>query len=106
MGLKGVGIFLWFRISDGVQVWSSQVSACLLIHVSPTPCSPLEPINDLDWTSTPDRQSILAIGFAHQVELLSQQRKTYFDDDPGWAVIWKVQIGRSVWCLWPFTSLH
>jgi hypothetical protein len=53
-----------------------------------------EHINDLDWTSTPDNQSILAIGFVHRVELLSQQCKTYFDDDPNWAVVWKIEIGR------------
>jgi hypothetical protein len=53
-----------------------------------------ETINDLDWTSTPDNQSILAVGFAHRVELLSQHCKTYFDDDPNWAVVWKIEIGR------------
>ncbi|KAG2159698.1 RAVE protein 1 C terminal-domain-containing protein [Suillus bovinus] len=51
-----------------------------------------EHINDLDWTSTPDNQSILAIGFTHHVELLCQQRKTYFNDDPAWAICWKVDI--------------
>jgi hypothetical protein len=55
-----------------------------------------EPINDLDWTSTPDNQSILAVGRAHEIELLCQQRKTYFDDGPGWSICWKIQIGRFV----------
>ncbi|KAH7928501.1 hypothetical protein BV22DRAFT_1004629 [Leucogyrophana mollusca] len=55
-----------------------------------------EPINDLDWTSTPDNQSILAVGFAHHVELLCQQRKTYFDDEPGWAMCWTIQIGTLI----------
>ncbi|KIK91309.1 hypothetical protein PAXRUDRAFT_34992 [Paxillus rubicundulus Ve08.2h10] len=55
-----------------------------------------EPIYDLDWTSTPDNQSILAVGFAHHVELLCQQRKTYFGDDPGWAICFKIEIGRYV----------
>ncbi|KAH7885922.1 RAVE protein 1 C terminal-domain-containing protein [Phlebopus sp. FC_14] len=54
-----------------------------------------EPILDLDWTSTPDNQSILAIGFTHHVDLLCQQRKTYFDDDPGWTICWKIEVGRS-----------
>ncbi|KAF9244559.1 RAVE protein 1 C terminal-domain-containing protein [Melanogaster broomeanus] len=55
-----------------------------------------EPIYDLDWTSTPDNQSILAVGFAHHVELLCQQRKTYFGDDPGWAICFKIEVGRYV----------
>ncbi|KIJ68609.1 hypothetical protein HYDPIDRAFT_24869 [Hydnomerulius pinastri MD-312] len=55
-----------------------------------------EPIHDLDWTSTPDNQSILAVGFTQHVELLCQQRKTYFDDDPGWAICFKVEVGKYV----------
>ena len=53
-----------------------------------------DPIRDLDWTATPDNQSILAVGFAHRVELLCQQRATYFDETPGWGLCWKVDIGR------------
>lgn len=55
-----------------------------------------EPIYDLDWTSTPDNQSILAVGFAHHVELLCQQRKTYFGDDPAWTICFKIEVGRFV----------
>ncbi|KIO08400.1 hypothetical protein M404DRAFT_997326 [Pisolithus tinctorius Marx 270] len=58
--------------------------------------SAAEPIHDLDWTSTPDNQSILAVGFTHHVELLCQQRKTYFDDDPAWVIYCKVEIGNFV----------
>ncbi|KAF5385516.1 hypothetical protein D9757_005413 [Collybiopsis confluens] len=57
-------------------------------------CTYSQPINDLDWTSTPDMQSILAVGFLHHVELLCQQRKTYFDEGPGWSTCWKINIGR------------
>ncbi|KAJ7492768.1 RAVE protein 1 C terminal-domain-containing protein [Mycena latifolia] len=53
-------------------------------------------INDLDWTSTPDTQSILAVGFLHHVELLCQQRSTYFDEGPGWIKCWKVEIGSFI----------
>ncbi|KAJ6621584.1 RAVE protein 1 C terminal-domain-containing protein [Mycena sp. CBHHK59/15] len=53
-------------------------------------------INDLDWTSTPDTQSILAVGFLHHVELICQQRMTYFDEGPGWAKCWKVEIGTCI----------
>ncbi|KAJ3560471.1 hypothetical protein NP233_g10818 [Leucocoprinus birnbaumii] len=51
-----------------------------------------QPILDLDWNSTPDMQSILAVGFAHHVELLCQQRMTYFDEGPGWALCFRVDI--------------
>ncbi|KAG6832276.1 hypothetical protein H0H92_003509 [Tricholoma furcatifolium] len=50
-------------------------------------------INDLDWTSTPDNQSILAVGFHHRVELLCQQRMTYFDAGPGWATCSTIDMG-------------
>ncbi|KAJ7076559.1 RAVE protein 1 C terminal-domain-containing protein [Mycena belliarum] len=53
-------------------------------------------INDLDWNSTPDTQSILAVGFLHHVELLCQQRSTYFDEGPGWTKCWTVEIGSLV----------
>lgn len=53
-------------------------------------------INDLDWTATPDMQSILAVGFLHHVELLCQQRMTYFDEGPGWAMCWRVEIGNFI----------
>ncbi|KAI0673553.1 WD repeat-containing protein [Trametes maxima] len=53
-------------------------------------------INDLDWAATPDGQSILAVGFAHRVELLCQQRATYFDETPGWGVCWKVDMGGMI----------
>lgn len=57
-------------------------------------CSLSSPINDLDWSATPDGQSILAVGFEHHVDLLCQQRKSYFNDDPDWAVTWRVDSSR------------
>ena len=44
-------------------------------------------IRDLDWTSTPDMQSILAVGFPHKVILLSQLRYDYLDARPSWTQI-------------------
>ncbi|KAF8642016.1 hypothetical protein AX16_009737 [Volvariella volvacea WC 439] len=55
-----------------------------------------EPINDLDWTSTLDNHSILAVGFLHRVELVCQQRMTYFDERPGWRVCWKIDISLVI----------
>ncbi|KAL4778922.1 RAVE protein 1 C terminal-domain-containing protein [Aspergillus varians] len=48
-------------------------------------------IRDLDWTSTPDNQSVLAVGFPHKVILLSQLRYDYLDSGPSWAQI------REIW---------
>jgi hypothetical protein len=55
-----------------------------------------DPIRDLDWTSTPDSQSILAVGFRHHVEIYCQQRMTYFDDAHRWVVVCKIEVARSV----------
>jgi hypothetical protein len=48
-------------------------------------------IRDLDWTSTPDKQSILAVGFPHKVVLLSQLRYDYLDSRPSWTQL------REIW---------
>ncbi|TFK36859.1 RAVE protein 1 C terminal-domain-containing protein [Crucibulum laeve] len=51
-----------------------------------------ESILDLDWSSTPDMQSILAVGFLRHVDILCQQRSTYFDEGPGWTLCRKIEI--------------
>ncbi|KAF7436647.1 regulator of (H+)-ATPase in vacuolar membrane [Pleurotus ostreatus] len=50
------------------------------------------PVNDLDWSSTPDAQSILAVGFLDHVDIYYQQRMTYFDDAPGWAICHRIDL--------------
>jgi len=55
-----------------------------------------ETILDLDWSSTPDMQSILAVGYAHRVDILCQQRMTYFDEGPGWALCRTIDISGFV----------
>lgn len=50
-----------------------------------------EIIRDLDWTSTPDMQSILAVGFPHKVILLTQLRYDYLDSRPSWTQV------REIW---------
>ncbi|PQE33163.1 hypothetical protein CJF32_00003678 [Rutstroemia sp. NJR-2017a WRK4] len=62
-------------------------------------------IQDLDWTSTPDDQSILAVGFRYKVVLLAQMRYDYLNKGPAWAAIREVNIrdltphpiGDSTW---------
>ncbi|EPX71040.1 RAVE complex subunit Rav1 [Schizosaccharomyces octosporus yFS286] len=51
------------------------------------------PIIDLDWTSTPNSHSILAIGFQHHVILLSQNRRSYISDAPCWVPIRLYNLG-------------
>jgi hypothetical protein len=62
-------------------------------------------VQDLDWTSTPDSQSILAVGFPYRVLLLSQMRFDYLNKGPAWAAIREISIrnftprpiGDSTW---------
>ncbi|KAE8554312.1 hypothetical protein EYB25_002851 [Talaromyces marneffei] len=49
-------------------------------------------IYDLDWTTTPDQQSILAVGFSHKVVLLSQLRYDYLDAGPSWTAVREIRI--------------
>ncbi|KAI5290632.1 regulator of (H+)-ATPase in vacuolar membrane [Ascosphaera aggregata] len=49
-------------------------------------------IRDLDWTSTPDNQSILAVGFPQKVVLMSQLRYDYLGENPSWAHIHEIRI--------------
>jgi WD40 repeat protein len=64
-----------------------------------------ETIQDLDWLSTPDNQSILAVGFQLRVILYAQLRYDYLDARPSWAPLREISIrnltshpiGDSVW---------
>lgn len=51
-------------------------------------------IQDLDWTTTSDLQSVLAVGFAHKVDLVCEQRKSYVDDTPGWSTFVTIDLNR------------
>jgi len=62
-------------------------------------------VQDLDWSSTPDNQSVLAVGFPHRVAVYAQLRYDYFDAGPAWMAIREIKIrdltphpiGDSVW---------
>ncbi|KAI4734859.1 hypothetical protein E4T50_14619 [Aureobasidium sp. EXF-12298] len=62
-------------------------------------------IQDLDWASTPDNQSILAVGFPHAVFVYTQLRYDYVTERPSWGRIKQINvrnlsphpIGDSVW---------
>ena len=55
----------------------------------------LDVVHDLDWSSTPDAQSILAIGFPHKVIILSQMRYDYLNAGPAWAAIREIYIRET-----------
>ncbi|KAI0156401.1 RAVE protein 1 C terminal-domain-containing protein [Xylariaceae sp. FL1272] len=62
-------------------------------------------VQDLDWTSTPDMQSLLAVGFPYRVVILAQLRFDYLNKGPAWAPIREISIreytphpiGDSTW---------
>jgi hypothetical protein len=62
-------------------------------------------VQDLDWTATPDKQAILAIGFPYRVIVLAQMRFDYLNKGPAWAPIREISIrdltphpiGDSAW---------
>lgn len=56
---------------------------------------PQDQIQDLDWSSTPDDQSILAVGFPHKVIVLAQMRFDYLSTGPAWAPIREIRIKES-----------
>lgn len=64
-----------------------------------------ETILDLDWSSTPDMQSILAVGFAHRIDILCEQRMTYFDEGPGWGLCRTIDISRFAFEIFRRNSL-
>ena len=62
-------------------------------------------IQDLDWSSTPDEQSIIAVGFPYKVVILAQMRYDYLNAGPAWVPIREIHIkeltshpiGDSTW---------
>lgn len=55
----------------------------------------LDMIRDLDWSSTPDDQALLAVGFPHKVVILAQMRYDYLSVGPAWAPIREIYIKES-----------
>ena len=52
-------------------------------------------IQDLDWSSTPDNQALLAVGFPHKVVILTQMRYDYLSTGPAWAPLREIYIRDS-----------
>lgn len=89
------------RAKTGLTIWdlrNSQLEYDLNYEASET-------IQDLDWSSTPDDQSLLAVGFPYKVVVLAQMRYDYMNAGPAWAAIREINIkeltshpiGDSTW---------
>jgi hypothetical protein len=71
--------------SHEMTIWDSNVSEFSTgLELTHTFEPGLE-IQDLDWTTTSDLQSVLAVGFAHNIVLVCEQRMSYVEVTPGWA---------------------
>ena len=75
----------------GMTIWDAS-SAQLEYDVH---YGPQDLIQDLDWSSTPDDQSILAVGFPHKIVILSQMRFDYINRGPAWAPIREIHLKES-----------
>ncbi|KAK4696720.1 rabconnectin-3a, partial [Lecanoromycetidae sp. Uapishka_2] len=89
------------RVKTALTIWDSWSGQ--LEHEARYEAS--DTIQDLDWSSTPDDQSILAVGFPYKVVILAQKRYDYLDAGPAWAPIREIRIkeltshpiGDSTW---------
>ena len=81
---------------DELTIWDSKESEFASGLEYRAVLDPADTVRDLDWSATPDTQSILAVGYAHHVDILCQQRMTYFDDDPGWGLVYRISIAGCV----------
>lgn len=67
--------------------------------------SDIDLIGDLDWSTTPDNQALLAVGFPHKVLVLAQMRYDYLSAGLAWAPVREIYlkditahpIGDSTW---------
>lgn len=67
-----------------LTIWDTKVSR-FSVHEEFSKTFPAQDvIRDLDWTSTPDSQSILAVGFPRRVVLFCQQRSDYLSGGSMW----------------------
>ncbi|KAL9599200.1 MAG: hypothetical protein Q9219_003981 [cf. Caloplaca sp. 3 TL-2023] len=55
----------------------------------------VDTVQDLDWSSSPDEQALLCVGFPHKVIILAQMRYDYLDAGPAWAPIREIHIRDS-----------
>ena len=86
-----------------MTIWDTRVSR-FSVHEEYRKTFPAEDvIRDLDWTSTPDDQSILAVGFPRRVVLFCQQRSDYLSGGSTWVSYLSFDMHKYV--LLRFTSI-
>ncbi|ODO01962.1 WD-repeat protein [Cryptococcus wingfieldii CBS 7118] len=76
------------ELEDGRQemtIWDSKVSEFSTGWELTRIYEASDKIQDLDWTTTSDLQSVLAVGFRHRIDLICEQRMSYAETTPGWA---------------------
>ena len=86
---------------NGLSIWDTKSAELEYEKIF----NAVDVIQDLDWTSTPDDQSVLAVGFPHKVLIMAQIRYDYLDRGPAWAAIREISIrnftphpiGDSTW---------
>lgn len=79
-----------------MTIWDSKVSAFStgLEHTHLFDAG--EEVQDLDWTSTSDLQSVLAVGFKHKVVLVCEQRMSYGESGQAWGPFLTIDLNQYV----------
>ncbi|KZT31551.1 hypothetical protein SISSUDRAFT_713707 [Sistotremastrum suecicum HHB10207 ss-3] len=77
---------------EELTIWDSQESEFSRGLEFTQLFEPEEIVNDLDWSSTYQSHSILAVGFARHILIMCEQRMTYFEQEPAWRVCHKIDI--------------
>jgi hypothetical protein len=89
------------QAGNELTIWDTRVSR-FSVHEEFRNTFPEEDIiRDLDWTCTPDTQSILAVGFPRRVVLFCQQRYDYTNSGSTWIAFMSYDMHRFL-----VTNLH
>ncbi|ORX33596.1 RAVE protein 1 C terminal-domain-containing protein [Kockovaella imperatae] len=93
------------EVEHEMTIWDSNTSE-FSTGLELTHCFlPGEKVQDLDWTTTSDLQSVLAVGFEFKVVLVCEQRMSYDGTSAGWAPFMQIDmtsyssipISDSIW---------
>ena len=79
-----------------LTIWDTRISWFNVHEEYRKTFPPEDMIKDLDWTSTPDSQSILAVGFPRRVVLFCQQRYDYLNGGSMWISFMSYDMHKSV----------
>src|SRR2546430_946309 len=82
------------QAGNELTIWDTRVSRFSLHEEFRRTFPPEDIIRDLDWTSTPDSQSILAVGFPRRVVLFCQQRYDYLNSGSMWIAFMSYDMHR------------